>query len=799
MALLLTELRYAARVLGKAPLFTAAAVATLALGVGVNTAMFSVLHTELLRPLPFPSADHLVRVAERNDQLHLADFTASVLNYLSWKEKAACFEQIGAVGYTTLALTGIQDPEQLPGGTLTPSLLSLLGVRPVLGREFLPGEDLPGSARVAMIGETLWQRRFASVSSVIGQPLSLDGQTYTLIGVVPASASIVAPGDIFVPMLIDPPRENRLSHTITVVARLKQGEGVGEAQAQMDTVAAQVSQEHPETKDWCIRLFAFADWFVPKPLRLALFILMGAVVLVLGIACANIASLLLSRSVSRRQEAAVRVALGASRSDLFRQSLAESLLLAFCGGTAGVALAQLAICLLTTLMPPDLLPIPGVRIDLPVMLFSLGVTLVTALAFGLVPAWYTARSELGTILKQGGRASTAGQSRLHRLLVAAELAFATVLLIGAGLLLKTLLHLQETRLGFDSKDLFTFQLSPPATRYPNHAQSWALYERFLQAMRAQPGVVGVAVSSGVPFGGGAYTRTPIAPVGPSLLAPGQSVPIDWRTVSPDFLQVMKIPLRSGRFFTARDGVGAPAVTVISEQTAATFWGSGNPVGKSIRVVGSGKEFLVIGVVANVRNTTLTEAPVPAMYYSAAQRLWPSMDVVVRTRGNPESAVAMARLVLRDLDSALPLAAPKTMEQWTYGSMAQPRLNAVLVSLFAASALLIGVIGIYGVLSFSVSQRTREIGLRMALGARQSTVTALILREGMTVTLAGIGMGIAAAAALDKILSTILFEVDAHDPVSFVLASVVLAVSAAVACYVPARRAARVDPATTLRE
>ena len=567
----------------------------------------------------------------------------------------------------------------------------------------------------------------------------------------------------------------------------------------MESVAAQVGQEHPEIKDWSVRLFAFSNWLVPPALRTSLLVLMGAVVLVLGIACANVASLLLSRSVSRQQEVAVRVALGASRADLLRQFLIESLALAICGGVAGVALAEGGLRLLIGLLPEDLLPIPGIKIDGPVLLFATAMTLLTAIAFGLAPAWYSLRSDLNAVLKQGGRSSTAGQSLVRRMLVGGELALATVLLIGAGLLLESLLRLQQVRVGFEQSHILTFQLSPPPAKYPNQMQSWTLYSRLIAALEAQPGVVSAAVSSGVPFGAGTYSRTPMAPVGPSMLAPGQSVPIDWRTVSPDYLRTMKIPLLGGRFFTDDDDAGAPAVTVVSQQTAKMLWGSENPLGKVLRVVGNGKELTVIGVVGDVLNTSLSDALIPAMYYSSAQRLWPTMDVAVRTQRDPEYAISAARRVLRDLDPELPLAKVKTMEQWISTSAAQPRLNAALVGLFGASALIMGVIGIYGVLSFSVSQRTREIGLRMALGARQNNVVQLILREGMLVAATGIAIGVGGAAALSRMLTSILFQVGVHDPAVFFASALVLGAAAAVGGYIPARRASRVDPAEALRE
>ena len=383
--MLMADFRYALRTLRRAPVFTAAAVLTLALGIGVNASMFTVLNSELLRPLPFAGAGRLVRVAERNDKLHLPDWTTSVLNYLSWKEKATSLERMGAVGYTSFALTGLGDPQQFAGNTITPELLALLGMHPVAGREFREEEEKPGSAHVAMLGETLWRRRFSSDSGVAGRKITLNDEVYTIVGVIPAELTIVANGDIFAPLIVDPLKENRLNHLITAVARLKPGFELGQAQADLDNVSAQLGQEHPEVKDWGVRLVTFGDWFVPRPLRTALFVLMGAVVLVLCIACVNVASLLLARATARQQEVAVRVALGASRADLFRQFLVESLLLAACGGVLGVPLAATAVQGMIAWLPTGLLPIPDLRIDAPVLLFTAVVTLLTSMAFGLAP------------------------------------------------------------------------------------------------------------------------------------------------------------------------------------------------------------------------------------------------------------------------------------------------------------------------------------------------------------------------------------------------------------------------------
>jgi putative ABC transport system permease protein len=792
------ELRQSLRGLWKAPLFAATAVLTLALGIGVSAAMFSVLDAELLRPLPFREPGRLVRVAERNDALQLADWTASALNYVSWRERSSSFERMGAVGYASVALTGSGEPEQLAANTVTPALFALLGLRPLVGREFGEDEAAPDGARVAMIGEALWRRRFAARASVVGESVTLDGEPFVVVGVAPESVALVAGGDLFTPLRIDPRKENRLNHVITAVGRLRPGVDALGAQRQMDVLAAQLRAEYPELRDWGVRIVPFAEWFVPASLRTSLLVLMGAVALVLGTACANVSGLQLARAVARRQETAVRLSLGARISDVVRLVLAESLVVACVGGLVGVALARLFVRAANAWLPAGLLPVTGIAVDARALAFGAGCASLAAVLSGVVPAWYAARATLSDVLKQGGR-SLAGHGPAHRRLVAGELALATVLLVGAGLMLATLERLQRVPLGFDATHLLTFQVAPPASRYGDLAHGVAFYERLLAELEALPGVESAAISSGLPFGNGAYTRTPIAPVGRSALAQGASLPIDWRVVSPGYMAALRLRLLSGRFLASQDAASAPLVAVVSQQTATAFWGDESPLGHVVRTVASGREFIVVGVVADGLNASLSQAAIPAIYFSSGQRLWPSMDVVLRTRGEPSAAIAAARAVVQRLDPLLPVASVKTLEQWIGASAAQPRLTAALVGAFAASALAMAAIGVYGVIALSVSRREREMALRLALGARPLVVTRLVLAEGLSIAAWGIALGLAGAAALGRVVSSLLFGVGAHDPFVFVGAALLLAAAATAACYGPARRASRVAPAQTLRE
>src|SRR4051812_2608846 len=795
--MLLNDLRYTARLLRKSPLFTLAVVLTVALAIGANTAIFTVDNAVMLRPLPYQQPDRLVWVAEKNDTLHLPTFAASVLNYLSWKEQSRAFETMGAFGFATFNLTGTGDPEQLTGGTITPSLFPLLGISPVLGRAFADDEDRPGSASVAMIGEGLWKRRFGGDPSVVGRHLTLNGLDRTIVGIAPASLALLSNGDVWMPMTIDPGREIRLNHVILAVARLRPAATLEQAQGEMNVVAAQVSQQYPEMKEWGIQLVDFYHFFVNPQLQTALVMLLCAVGCVLLIASANVANLMLARAASRQREIAVRTAIGASRGRLLRQLLIESLVLSSIGGAAGLLAALWGIDAINALMPANLLPVPDVRIDATVLLFALVLTIATGLLFGIAPAWHAARTDLNEVLKQATRSSGAARPALRNTLAATELALATVLLIGAGLLSQSLLRLQHVSLGFEPDRLLTFQVSLPRTKYPGE-KAVAFYRTLLESLRAAPGVRAAAGSSGIPFGNGAYTQTPIATTGPSPLPVDTAIPTDWRVVTPGFFQTMRIPLLRGRDFTDADApAGAPNVVIVSQTTAKRFWGDADPLGRTLHRQGdTARHYSVVGVVGDVRQSALAQES-PAIYYPSIG-LTGSMGIVVRTDPPPASLLPAVRQKLHDLDAGLPMSSVRTMDEWVSNNAAQPRLNAILLAVFAVVALVIAAIGIYGVLAYSVNQRTREIGLRMALGAPRGQVLRLIVREGMTVGAIGIAAGIAGAFALSRVLASLVFDVQVRDPLTYAAVAAVLALVALAACVIPARNASRVDPMIALR-
>jgi putative ABC transport system permease protein len=798
--MLLNDLRYAVRVMGRAPVFSATVMLTVALATVANTTIFSVVNSVLLKPLPFRDPATLMQVAEKNDRLKLPIFGASVLNFVSWREQSKSFEELAGVGFSNYTLSGSGEAEQFSGNTISPALVRVLGIPPLAGRGFTDEEEKPGGASVAMIGEGLWKRRFGADPGLIGRTITLNGAPTTVVGIAPPGMKLISGGDIYTPLIVNPAKEIRLSHTIQAFGRLKKGVTQEQAQAEMDTVSASMGRQYPEIKDWGVRLVSMFDSFVGPELKTRLLLLFWAVILVQLVVCANIANLLLARSAARQNEMAIRTAIGASRMLLVRQMLLESVMLSLAGGIAGFAGAFGVMRFINRALPPGVLPVPRVELDANVLWFSLGMTILTGLIFGIVPAWRTASSDINAVLKQGGRGSSGRVShRLRNTLAGVELALATVLLIGAGLFLRSLMNLEGVRLGFAPRGLLTFQLAPPVSKYPLDGKAQQMYRALLDSLRTIPGVRGAAVSSGIPFGAGTYSTHPMLTSEPSALPPGTLVPIDWRSVSPGYFKTMGIPLVKGRDFTDADGP-APAlpVMIVSETTARRFWGDGDPLGHTLRrSAAPAIAFSIVGVVGDIRDAALNQES-PTLYYSMDFRLWPLMDIVVRTDGDPEALLPAARQKVRELDPDLALANVKTMDQWLATSAAQPRLNTVLLGTFAVLALLIAAIGIYGVLAYSVSQRTQEIGVRMALGATPQGVLRMTLLEGMKVAAIGMVCGILSAIALGRVVSSLVFGVNVRDVRTFGWVVAALAAVTAAACLVPALRAARVSPLVALR-
>ena len=799
------DIRYAMRLMLRAPLFTVTVILTVALAIAANATIFTVVNAVMIRSLPFAEPNRIMQVAEKNDKLNLPTFSASVLNFLSWREQTQAFEQLAAVGYATFTLTGNGEPEQLSGNPISPALTQVLGTRMLAGREFRADEEKPGGAAVAMIGEGLWKRRFASDPGLVGRTISLDGVPTTIVAIAPASLKLIGGGDVYTPLTIDPAKEIRLNHVIAVFGKLRSGVTPQQAQAEMDTISARVGKQYPEVRYWGIHLLSLFDTFVGADLKTGLLVLLVAVGFVLLIACANVANLLLARAATRQKEMAVRTALGATRSRLIRQLLVESIALAILGGTAGLLGAVAAVRVLMRSLPDGTLPFPDIGVDASVLWFSFALTIATGLLFGLAPAWRIAASKTNETLKEGGRGSTGGvRSWLRDGLAASEMALAAILLIGAGLLIQSLANLQRVQLGFDPHGLMTFQLAPPVPQYPLADKGPELYHRLIENLQSIPGVRSAAVCSGIPFGAGNRSRHPMITTDASVLPPGTAVPIDWTSISPGYFDTMRIPLLRGRTFTDADVRTAPLVMIVSQSTAKKFFGDADPIGKALRPSAKPEiAYTIVGVVGDVRDQALNQQT-PTLYYSIPERgSWPLMDVVVqseaRTDRSAEALLPSIRQRIRDMDAGLALANVNTMDQWLSNSAAQPRLNTVLLTTFAAVALLIAAIGIYGVLAYSVNQRTREIGLRMALGATPRSVLQLIVGQGMKVVLLGVGIGLLGGLALGRAVSSLVFGVPVRDPATFSLVAVVLTAVALAACIIPARRAARVDPMVALRE
>jgi putative ABC transport system permease protein len=794
---LLQDLRYTFRTFAKTPVFALTALLTLALGTGVNTAIFSVVNAVVLRPLPFPQPERLVRIWEMNQKLKIEFFSTSVLNYLSFKEQATSFEAIGSYGGANVNITGAGEPERLAGGTLTSSMFDVVKIHPIFGRGFRAEEDVPGRGRAAILSERLWRRRFAGDPHVVGRSIELNGVAFEVVGILADSFRFPATAEIWVPMPIDPAHENRGNHVITTVARLRPGVTFAQADSEMKTIAANLGKTFPQSNEgWSVRMATFYDWIVPSEIRTALTILLGAVGLVLLIACANVANLMLARAAGRSREIAMRITLGAGRSRLIRQLLTENLALGLMGGIAGILLAYWAVAGLKRILPSSVPRVSEIGVDGMVLAFALVISIFTGVLFGIVPILQATRRDLAESLKEGGRTSTASRPMLRNTLVILEVALGTVLVIAASLMVRSFINLHNVQLGFNPDRLLTAQISLPRRKYPQ-AAAIAFYQDLLERLKSTAGVTGAAISSGVPFGAGDYTSMPARAANEGGRSTAEQTQADWRIVSDDYFKVLGIPLLRGRFMTREDGAGRPAV-IVSAGLARRLWGNQEAVGKQLEIGDANERMMVLGVVGDTRINDLSQEPLAAMYFPASAMTWSAMTVAIKTSGNEMKAAELLRQKVKELDAKQPIFNVRSMEQWVTASAAQPRAYTSLLSIFAGLALVLACIGIYGVLSYSVAQRTSEIGLRMALGARQWNVLQLVIRQGMLMVLAGLLLGLGGAFALARVIRSMLYGVSSHDPETFVGVSVSLLLIALAACWLPAMRATRVDPVVALR-
>jgi len=813
MDTLLQDLRYSLRRLAKSPAFTGIVVLTLALGIGANTAIFSAVNAVLLRPLPYRESHRLVTIEHVYPSLDL-EAPVSVPGFLDYKRKSRSFESMAVQAGWQANLTGIDEPVRMQGQRVTGEFFATLQVPALLGRTLQPGEDSLGRERVAVLSYDAWRRIFGGASDIVGRSLSLNGESYQVVGVMPSGFRdfFNRNAEIWTPLVFQPEQltdENRTTEFLNLIARMRPGVPLEQAGGEMRTIAEQLKRDYPDNyaPDWSLMVTPLSVQATGN-VRPALLVLLGAVGFVLLIACANVANLLLARAATRSKEIAVRTALGATRERLLRQLLTESVLLSLAGGAIGLLLAYGGVRALVAADVRNIPRVDEVAIDGTVMLFTLLVSLVAGVLFGLAPAVHTATPDLHEALKEGGRGTTAdrGSHALRRSLVVTEVALALTLLTGAGLLLKSFARLQQVDPGFDPANLLTFNLALPQTRYPSDTAQIAFFDQVFPAIARIPGVVSVGGTSVMPFGGSWSTGS----FDIEGYEPPENQPGPWgdiRIVSPGFFETLRIPLLRGRYLTDEDREGSRQVAVIDQEFVRRYWPSENPLGKrftfgppeGVTDTTQNEWIEVVGVVGHAAHEGLDADPRIQLYLSYRQAGLPFMAVAVRTRGNPERFVNLVRDAVRSVDPDQPIANPARMEELLSRSVGQRRLSMMLLSLFSGIALALASVGIYGVMSYSVTQRSRELGVRIALGADRSDVLRLVLRQGMGLAVLGIGIGIAAALALTRLIESQLFGVTATDPATFASVALVLAATALLANLIPAIRATRLDPAVVLRE
>jgi putative ABC transport system permease protein len=827
------DLRYGLRMLRQRPGFTLAAVIALALGIGANTAIFSVVNAVLLRPLPFADPDRLVIVWQTTQQGEYSQLSLAYPNYDELRKQCQVCGGIGAwhsYTRTRFALTGGAQPEQAQYAVVSAGLFSVLGVKPALGRDFQPDEDQLGAARVAIISHGLWQRHWAGDTKLIGQPITLNGQSYAVVGVMPEG--FVFPrfprdAEVWVPLSGDPLPGRRFSpgtRYLNVMARLKASATLAQAEAEMETIASRMERQDPQ--------FNRGLGLRPTPLhrqltghlRIALFTLLGAVGFVLLIACANVANLLLARAASRRQEIAVRLTLGATRLRLARQLLIESLMLALLGGAAGLFLAAWGVELLSIIpynapsyYVPYNIPHDQITLDGRVLVFTFALSLLAGVIFGLAPAFQSSKPDINDALKGVGASSAVGVARSRwrhtsGLLVVAEVALSLTLLVGAGLMIKSFIRLLEVDPGFEPKSVLTAEISLPRVKYPDGQKVIAFHDQLLSRMAALPGVVAAGLGSSLPLSG-TNADTSFFIDGQPPLEPRDRPHTQPRTISTEYFRAMGIRIVEGRAFTEQDHAQGTRVAIINETMARRFWPAQTALGKRVALDYESMKYFpdrppqldpamgmreIIGVARDVRHEGLETEPQPEMYIPDPQGPEREMNLIIRAAIDPANLAASVRGAVSEIDPDQPVVNIKPMSRLLADSVAKPRFNYLLLTVFATVALILTITGVYGVMSFAVAQRTREIGIRLALGARGPDVLRLVIGQGMKPVIAGVALGLTGAYALTRVMANMLFSVSPTDTTVFIGVAALLATVALLACYLPARRAMKVDPVIALR-
>jgi predicted permease len=805
---LLKDIRYAVRGLLKRPGFTVIALLTLALGIGANTAIFSVVNAVLLRPLQFKDPEQLVIVWEEASFAGFPQNTPAPANYIDWKNQNQSFSDMAATAEVSFNLTGDGEPERVTAYAVTANFFPLFGVQPLLGRSFLPEEDRPGANKVVVLSYSLWQSRYGGDRQILNRDIQLNGEKHAVVGVMPASFQFLeSEVRLWVPIAMDPEEmANRGGHYLNVVARLKPGVAVSQAQADMNAVMSRIANDHPEeTMEGKLGavVMPVRDQLVGQT-RGSLIVLLVAVAFVLLIACANVAGLLLARAVGRRREIALRVALGATRVRVVRQLLTESLLLATVAGVLGSLLAYWSFTFLQGLVPAEMALLTSLKLDTRILAFTLLISIVTGIIFGLVPALQSANVDLNDALKQSSTRTTS-TGRLRSTMIVFEVALSLVLLVGAGLLIQTLFQLFRQYAVLEPEKVLTMRTVLPREKYKEPPQRNNFYRQVLDRVEHLPGVVAAGYSTSVPLqwkGGtsGFYPEGIKAPI------PGMAYDANHRQVSAGYLKAMNIPLRQGRYFEDGDNEQSMPVAIINETMARQYWPGENALGRRFKIGDPdepGKQWKeIVGIVADIRQMGLDE-PVKAEMYFPYQQVtdWPGYtprDLAVRTSGDPMSLVGSVRQAIREVDTDQPVSNVATMAELLGEEAAPRRMGMIMLVAFAGLALLLASLGIYGVLAYFVTQHTNEIGVRLALGATPRNILFLVLKKGMGLTLVGVVIGIAASFALTRLMSSLLFGVQAADPLTFVAVPLLLGTVALLACAIPARRATKVDPMVALR-
>jgi putative ABC transport system permease protein len=792
----------------KHPAFTAIAIITLALGIGANTAIFSVVNAVLLKALPVAEPDRLVMVYEANLARGFNQSTVAPGNYLTWKAQQTVFEEIGAFGAQSFTLAGNDGAEMLEGARVSANIFGLLRVAPSHGRAFTNEEDRPGGERVVILSHGLWRRRFGGAQDVVGQSITLDDKPYAIVGVMPEGFDFPSGDtDLWAPAALDAERglDGMTGRILQVIARLKPQATIEQAHAEMGVITQRMAQANPGFNAGLSANIVPLREVVVSGWRRILLILFGVVACVLLISCANVANLLLARAATRTRETAIRLAMGASRLRIVRLLLTESLLLAGAGGLIGLLIGWWGVDALVALSPFDQLRESEVRIDANVAWFTFALTFFTGLLFGLAPALKSSKPDLNKSLKTGGRGATAGAG-LRSALVVSEIALSVVLLAGAGLMIRSFLRLQSVDSGFDPRNLLTLRLVLPEARYPDAHQVTSFYQRLTERLGSLPGVESVAATHALPLGGISNVRPFTVEGRPRQ---GKAPDVQYRMVSPDYFRTMKIALIRGRDFTKQDEWQAAGVVIINQAFLRRYFPDEDPVGKRITLGGYDDQLgEIVGVVGDVRHLWAGAEAEPEMYWAYSQA-WlarsptlsnkrRSLTLALRTSGDPQSLIQDVRREVTAMDKALPVSGVRTMEERMGDSQAGRRFNTLLLSLFAALALILAVVGLYGVISYTVSEGAREIGVRMALGAQTGDVLRLVIGRGMGLTLAGVAIGLLASFGLTRLMKDMLFGVGPTDPLTFVAIAVLLTLAALTACYIPARRATKVDPMVALR-